>query len=274
MVHNHREAQPPPRGRGGRPSTRATALRRPGLRSGGPPPEPTTDTRAPRMTIRIPARANNGETGPTTSSAVEGDIQEVAPPVYTERVEPESIAIPKSDDESSHVEPGQQTGDTRVGPTTEGVQDGGSERRDSSQEAMATAPSVSQPGAGENPGVIPQGGPRIVQVQLDTEIAETIRRIAQEQQDGRREQRELWGEVENVRQEQRELRGEVESVRHERRQLQTGVESSCRETFEVRVLVKTHESRLNQIFERIGNVIDDQWGLRAGIGGLQSPDHR
>jgi len=72
--------------------------------------------------------------------------------------------------------------------------------------------------------------PQQLRVTLDPEIAETIRRMAQEQ-----------------------------------RQLRTEVEGSRRETFEVRVLVKTHESRLNRVFQRIGNIVDDQWVVRAGI---------
>ena len=33
--------------------------------------------------------------------------------------------------------------------------------------------------------------------------------------------------------------------------------------------MKTHEARLNQVFKRIGDVIDDQWALCAGMDELK-----
>ena len=82
--------------------------------------------------------------------------------------------------------------------------------------------------------VVPRIEPQQVWIALDPEIAEVIRGIA-------REQRNLQTDVENIR----------------------------KETFEVRVLVKTQESRLNRVFQRIGDVIEDQWILRAEINELK-----
>ena len=89
--------------------------------------------------------------------------------------------------------------------------------------------------ASENMVAVRQNEPRWVQVTLDPEIAETIRRMAREQQS---------------------IRTEVESLR--------------RETFEIRALVKTHESRLSQVFQRVGDIIEGQWGLRSGIDELKT----
>ena len=87
MVHEHRE-QPLPRGRGNNVPTRQTAaVRRAGMRSGGPPPEPTTGTQ-PRMTIRVPARVGNRGIPVTNPPAAEPETQEADPPEQTERTEP------------------------------------------------------------------------------------------------------------------------------------------------------------------------------------------
>ena len=37
------------------------------------------------------------------------------------------------------------------------------------------------------------------------------------------------------------------------------------ELFEVWVMVKTHDVWLDQVFKRVGDVIDDQWGLCATV---------
>jgi hypothetical protein len=135
-----------------------------------------------------------------------------------------------------------------VTSATEGV---GNEERDNDgmvQEAATTAvvPRVGQHGSdGENPGVVTWEEPQRAQVTLDPEIADTIRQITQEQ------------------------RGLRTEMTHEQRGLQTEIEGSRRETFELRVLVKTHEARLGRVFQCIGDVIEDQWSLRAGFDELR-----
>jgi hypothetical protein len=104
MVHNHRDP-PPSHGRGGRIPVRTMASRRPGLRSGGVPPEPTVGEQTPLMTIRIPAGTDNRGIPPIAPDAAGGDPSEVCPPSYTERAEPGSIVVPKI--EPSATEPGQ-----------------------------------------------------------------------------------------------------------------------------------------------------------------------
>ena len=86
----------------------------------------------------------------------------------------------------------------------------------------------------ESPGPAPRVEAQRAQVTLDPESTGVIQQIAQDQG---------------------QLRMEVVNARHE--------------TFEVRVLVKTHEARLNQVFKRIGDVLDDQWVLRAGMDELK-----
>lgn len=71
-----------------------TTIRRVGLRSGGPP-EPATEPKPPRMTIRIPAVAGNREIASTVERL------EAAPPDYTEQVEPGLVGIPRTDEEPS-----------------------------------------------------------------------------------------------------------------------------------------------------------------------------
>ena len=106
MVHNHRQ-QPPPRGRGSGIPVRGMASRRPGLRSGGLPPEPGLEGQPPQMTIRFPAMVNARGAPTTASTAVRGDIPESNPPGYTERVGPEPVAIPGLDEDSSNPDPDQ-----------------------------------------------------------------------------------------------------------------------------------------------------------------------
>ena len=102
MVHNHREQ--PPRGRGGRIPVRVTTLRRPGLRSGGPPPGSAVEAEPPQpITIRIPPMGGNRDAHPAAPTAVAVDIPETAPPRY-ERVPPESITIPRNEDNMSAVD--------------------------------------------------------------------------------------------------------------------------------------------------------------------------
>ena len=72
--------------------------------------------------------------------------------------------------------------------------------------------------------------PNSVHVMLDAETSKTIRRITDAQQ-----------------------------------LLQKEIEGSHEDTFSLRVLVKTQETRLGQLFKRMGDVMEDQWGLRMGF---------
>ena len=154
MVNHHRENQQPPHGRGSQIPIRATALRRPGLHSGGPPPEPATENPTPRITIQIPARTGNGETGPTAPNMTPRGIPEIAPPQYTEWVGPESVAIPRSDGiEPSNTKPDRDDGETiRVSQTeltTGDEQNEGLSGLNAMWGSAIMAPSVSQQIAGE-----------------------------------------------------------------------------------------------------------------------------
>ena len=191
------------------------------------------------MTIRIPAGTDNREIPPIAPDAARGDPSEANPPSYTERAEPGSIVVPKI--ESSATEPDQHPANDRGDPPVTAATEGaGNEELDNGgmvQEAATTAvaPRMSQHGSdGENPGVVTREEPQRAQVTLDPEIADTIRQMAREQ-----------------------------------RGMRTEIESSRRETFELRVLVKTHEARLGRVFQRIGDVIEDQWSLRAGFDELR-----
>ena len=209
MGHNHRE-QPPPHGRGGRIPLHVMALRRPGLRSGGPPPEPATEEPPTRITIRIPALASNREMPATASTAARGEMPETDPPDYTERVEPDPVVVLRLDEESPNPEQDQSREERQeirpegdrdaptIEPKTEDGVDGGTR-----------GPPIS-----ENIGVAPREEVQCVQITLDPEITETIQRMAREQ----------W-----------ELRAEVEGSRHK--------------TLEIRAMVKTHESRLDRVFK-------------------------
>ena len=241
MVHNHREQ--PPRGRGGRIPVRVTTLRRPGLRSGGPPPGSTVEAEPPQpITIRIPPMGGIRDALPTAPTAVAVNIPETAPPRY-ERVPPESTTIPRGEDNVSAVDAeseqpredhaeGAEEAPQRVPAIKEEEEPNG---LNTEREAMAIASRTNQHVSGrESPDPAPRVDVQRGQVTLDPEITGMIRQIAQEQ-----------------------------------RQLRTEVVGARRETFEVRVLVKTHEARLNQVFKRIGDVIDDQWVMRAGIDELK-----
>ena len=83
--------------------------------------------------------------------------------------------------------------------------------------------------------------PQRVQITLDPEIAETIRRIACEQRGLRTEVEGWWTEIGGLR----------------------------HEIFEMRILVETHEFQLNQVLQRVGDVIEDQRRLRAGFDELR-----
>jgi hypothetical protein len=192
------------------------------------------------MTIRIPARTDDREIPPIAPEAGEGDIPETNPPSYTERVESGSVGVPKIDEEPSMTEPDRlPENDRGASPAVVATRGEGNEESnnvDAVQDAATTTisgPSQHEDGGGD-PAVITRDEAQRVQVTLDPEIAETIRRMA-----------------------------------HEQRGLRTEIESSRRETFEVRVLVKTHESRLNRVFQRIGDVIEDQWSLHAGFDELK-----
>ena len=175
---------------------------------------------------------------PTTPTAVAVDILETAPPRY-ERVPPESVTIPRGEDNMSAVDAksgqpredhagGAEETPQRVPAIKEEEEPNG---LDTEHKAMAVASRTNQHvSERESPGPAPRVDVQRGQVTLDPEITGMIRQIAQEQ---------------------RQLRMEVVGAR--------------RETFEVRVLVKTHEARLNQVFKHIGDVIDDQWVLRAGM---------
>ena len=161
------------------------------------------------------------------------EVPETAPLRY-DRTTPELIAIPKSKDELSTANVEQEQ-----------PQENHAEGR---QEALQRAPMITEE-EGEpskletvvaskpdrqatrrgNPDPAQEETQR-VEITLDSEIVETIRQIAQEQ---------------------RELRAEFRDTRQE--------------LFEIRVLVKTHESRLNRAFGLAGDVIDGQRALCAGI---------
>ena len=120
MANNHPRL--PPASGHGRIPVLSTTLRREGLRSGGPPPEPATDTQTPRMFIRLPARPTNGVTpvAPNTArpsnrdtpvvpstagspgrethstpNTARSETREAAPPSYTEQVEQEATGTPR-----------------------------------------------------------------------------------------------------------------------------------------------------------------------------------
>ena len=155
------------------------------------------------MTIRLPARVGGGETAPTASSAAQGGRPEAAPPRYTERVEPASVAIPRSDDESANAEPEESRenppeGNRASSPVTPVPKDGADEelRRSSvTRETVIVAPGITQrANSRENRGPVPREETQRVPVALDPEITGMIRRIAQDQ-------RQLRTEVEGARRE-------------------------------------------------------------------------
>ena len=102
---------------------------------------------------------------------------------------------------------------------------------DMKREATTVASRADEPmNRHESPGLAPQEEIQRAQVMLDPETTGMIRQMA-------REQRELRTEVRDMRQ----------------------------ELFEVRVMMKTHDVRLDQVLKRVGDVIDDKWGLRATV---------
>ena len=113
---------------------------------------------------------------PTAPAVAQGEMPEAAPPQYTERVEPETVTVPRSDDEASEIRSGGREEGTRgvprVEPTTGGEQDEGSGRLEI-EHGEVTATSVSQRTAGENPVTNPQEEQQQTQAKLDL-IAETI----------------------------------------------------------------------------------------------------
>jgi len=126
-------------------------------------------------------------------------------------------------------------------PSSETEQEARSEeRQENGQDASMVEPKTEEieglpePDGGENRGTAPREEVPCVQVTLDPEITETIRQMAREQ-----------------------------------RELRAGIEGSRRETLEIRAMVKTHESRLDRVFKRVGDIIDDQWALCAGIDELK-----
>ena len=54
-------------------------------------------------------------------------------------------------------------------------------------------------------------------------------------------------------------------IAQEQHELRTEVQDMHQELFEIWVTVKTHDIWLDQVFKHIGNVIDDQWGLRVTV---------
>ena len=57
----------------------------------------------------------------------------------------------------------------------------------------------------------------------------------------------------------------IRQIAQEQRELWTEVQDMHQELFEVWVTVKTHDVRLDQVFKCVGDIIDDQWGLRATV---------
>lgn len=197
MVHDHRE-QPPSRGRGCIPLL-STTLRRTGLLLGCPRPASTATSgmQHPRMVIRLPARMNNRDmpVGPNTAWR---RTLEPTPPSYTGQVGPDEVGNlraerePEGSDQSS----GNSRGDPRMelSAVTRGIQE--PNKHDMPWENLVTSPRIAE----RERRVEPQR----VQITLDPEITETIRRIA-------REQRTLRKEVEGFRRDTLKLRVLAES---------------------------------------------------------------
>ena len=166
----------------------------------------------------------------TASTAARGEMPETDPPDYTERVEPDPVVVPRLDEESPNPEQDQSREESQdIRP--EGDRDAPTiePKTEDGADGGTRGPPIS-----ENIDVAPREEVQRVQIALDPEITETIQRMAREQ---------------------RELRAEVEGSR--------------RETLEIRAMVKTHESRLDRVFKRVGDIIDDQWTLCAGIDELK-----
>jgi hypothetical protein len=143
VVYNHREQ--PPHSRGRIPA-QTTTLRRLGLCSGGPP-EPTSESQLPRMTIRIPVMAGSRESAPTRGDPA------LVPPDNTRQVGSGPVGTPKVDDgEPSNTEPGQvrgarsgENGKTfQVDPVDDNEWGGGSNELDIGQGTVSTVLGINQ----------------------------------------------------------------------------------------------------------------------------------
>ena len=186
MVHNHREQ--PPRGRGGRIPVHVMMLRRPGLRSGGPPPGSTVEAEPPQpITIRIPLMGGNRDALPAAPTVVAVDIPETAPPRY-EWVPPESITIPRNEDNmlavdaeseqpwEDHAE-GAEEAPQRVPVIKEEEEEPNG--LNTEHEAMAVALRTDQHvSRRKSPSPVPRVEVQHAQVTLDPEITRVIWQIA------------------------------------------------------------------------------------------------
>lgn len=186
------------------------------------------------MTIRLPARPGAQDVLATAPTAARGGRPETDPPDYTEQVGPESVVIQRAGEEPTNSEP-EQTPELRSEERQETHPEG-------SQDTSLVEPKIEdetidglhEHDIGEGRGAAPREEVQRVQITLDPEITETIRQMAREQ-----------------------------------RELRAGIEDSRRETGEIRAMVKTHEFRLDRVFKRVGDIIDDQWTLCAGIDELK-----
>ena len=142
-------------------------------------PKPTTEPQAQRMTIRVPAMAGN------RGIALARGEPETTPPNYTEQVDLDRGKSPKVKEERLSPEPerAQQTrlegsGEaSRVEPTSGGEESRVLDDPDVVQGTISNMPGFTErTNASENMVAVRQNEPRWVQVTLDPEIAETIRR--------------------------------------------------------------------------------------------------
>ena len=197
MVNNHQD--PPPRVRGSNIPVLTTAARRAGLRSGGPPPEPTTGVPTQRMTIRLPARTGNQEMAPTIPHTAERETQETAPPQYTERDDSDPAGTPVVHREPTQPEANQSPEETQVVPRIEPVADARRPiRRGAVQGTITTTPRIAGENVREDSRVITREEPQRAHLTLDPEITGVIRQMAQEQ-------RNLRTQIEGSRQDTFEL---------------------------------------------------------------------
>ena len=63
--------------------------------------------------------------------------------------------------------------------------------------------------------------------------------------------------------------GMIQWIASEQEILRVGIKNAHKETFEVQVMLKTRKSRLDRVFQRVGNIVDGQWLLKAGIDELK-----
>ena len=189
------------------------------------------------MVIRLPPRPTNREI-PVALGTARGEALEAAPPSYTEQVGAETTGALRNERGSANEsasgrnsETSREESPSEPGTVTQGDQEPG--RSSTLPENTRTA----EPGPIAAQNITEsedRGGTQHVQVMLDPEITETIRRMAQEQ---------------------RRIRAEIQGCQQD--------------TFDMSVLVKSQESRLGLVFKRIGDVIDDQWALREGMDELK-----